>query len=215
MLRAALRNKVTPWLGQHGDMSPPEAWRQIVHRNEDLLASSVLERLGYLSEARGMATLFGACTWTGDRAPASGPVLEAHAWPTPMVGDRREPDWVFVLPEVVVVVEAKWGDGNVPSRAQLEDQLEVVRARWPTHELVQVALVQSGPVEFPEGGLMGLARWDTLRLSVLKQLVGEVPAHERRVLQTILEVLDARNLSFRPAYLDSLPAIAVEFFAWT
>lgn len=215
MLRAALRHKVTPWLGQHAELSPPDAWRQIVHRNEDLLTSSVFERLGYLAESRGVSLLFRACTWVGPARPDPGPIVEAHPWPSPMEDDKRQPDWVFVLPGLVVVIEAKWGDGNVPSRGQIADQIEVVRSRWKTEPLVHLAVVQSGAVEFPEGVVGGVVRWAALHGVVVQELAGESPPHERRVLEAIREVLAERGAPFRPQFLDSLPAITVELEPWT
>lgn len=210
MLRAALHGKVARWLGQHHP-DASAAWREIVHRNEDLLTSSVFERLGYLAGDRGMALLFRASAWQPEARPAPEPIVEAHPWPRPGDDDAREPDWVFILPNRLVVVEAKWGWGNVPSTEQLAGQAEVVWQRWPGREIVHLAVLQSGAVAFPAGVVGGVVRWERLRREVdAERRRDDVPNHERRVLDAMLEVLDRRGLQWTPEPLASLPAFAVE-----
>lgn len=207
-MHATLRHKVTRHLGQHC-AEAPAAWRAIVDRNEDLLTSTVFERLAYLAGPRPISILLRAATFNGDWRPAAEPILESHPWPHPDDDENREPDWVFVLAGVTLVIEAKWGWDNVPSVVQLSDQARVAAVGWPGQRRLHLAIVQSGRVVFPAAVDGAVLRWESLHREVMRELDAEPPAHELRILDDIREVLERRGLG--SLSFASLPNIPVEF----
>ena len=209
MLRAALHGKIAGCLGQQAE-GASEAWRAIVDRSEDLLTSSVFERLSYLPEARAMALLLEAAGSPAEWPPE--PVVHSHAWPHPDDDERTEPDWVFELTNYVVVVEAKWGRNVVPDEGQISRQASAAAVRWGHKPRLHLAVIQTGAVSFGEGVAGRVVRWSDLRRAVHAAMPGANP-HEARILGDIREVLDRRGLA--SMYLHGLAAINVEISAWT
>jgi hypothetical protein len=187
----------------------PAAWRAIVDESEDLLTSGVLERLGYLPRANAMEVLLRAAEVRELRwLPLPESVDESFAWPRIDDGDSWiEPDWVWVTASYLVVFEAKWGRGIVPSESQLEGQQRMCAERWPRKRLLHVALVQSGNVVFPPGSNALVVTWSALRSSISNQLERSQDAAEHRVLIDARGMLDARGVA--APHIATLPAIEV------
>jgi hypothetical protein len=209
MWQAIKHRKVERVLGlQHADA--PAAWRAIVDNSEDLLTSGVLERLGYLPGATAMEIVLRAAEVKELRWLPLPEAIEASI-PWPRVEDDdgwREPDWVWLTASYVVVFEAKWGRGHVPTPDQLAGQRALCQERWPGRRLLHVALVQSGNVSFPDGSSALVVLWSALRTSASSELAKDRPDHERRILLDMRDMLDARGVALR--FLDSLPAISVQ-----
>lgn len=209
MLHAALRHKVGRHLGQH-HAEAPAAWRAIMDRNEDILTSTVFERLSYLAGSRPIRLLLGAAAYRCDWRPTHEAIEQSLPWPKPDDEEDREPDWVYVLGKSALIIEAKWGWNNVPTVVQLADQARVATVRWPTLPRLHLAVVQSGHVVFPSNVSGAVLRWENLHRAVASELAdGDLQPHERRILSDIAEVLERRGLG--AAAFDSLPLIPVEF----
>lgn len=208
MWHAIKNRKVERVLGlQHADA--PAAWRAIVDNSEDLLTSGVLERLGYLPGATAMEIVLRAAEVKELRwLPLPEEIEASIPWPRVEDDDGwREPDWVWLTGSYVIVFEAKWGRGQVPSPSQLEEQRRLCHERWPTKRLLQVALVQSGNVSFPTGSSALVVQWASLRASASMELVKDRPVHERRILIDLRDILDARGVALK--LFGSIPAITV------
>lgn len=209
MLHAALRHKVGRHLGQHHEAAPA-AWRAIMDRNEDLLTSTVFERLAYLGGPRPARLLLDAAELRGSWRPAPAAIEESLPWPKPDDEENREPDWVYVLEGAALVIEAKWGWDNVPTVQQLADQARVAAVGWPKLPRLHVAVVQSGHVVFPSDVHGAVLRWENLHRAISAELGPyDLLSHERRILSDIQEVLERRGLG--AASFASLPLIPVEF----
>ena len=180
----------------------------MVESSEDLLTSVVFGRLGYLRGNLGIELLLRAATPSHlDFIPTPGRILQSMGWPNLATDGLVEPDWVLHSEDYTLIVEAKWGRGNVPSEGQLSAQANAARAAFPRRKLVHVAVVQSGDVTFPPG-VQGLCiTWGQLRQEVLRVLSGDVDMPQRRILRDIRDALDRRGLD--STFLASLPAIAV------
>ncbi|MCB9779846.1 MAG: hypothetical protein H6742_14870 [Alphaproteobacteria bacterium] len=215
MWQAVAHNKVEVVLGQHSS-DAPAAWRAVVDRSEDLLTALVFERLAYLPGVAGTELILRAARPTQlDFIPTPSPILDSVPWPNLADGGPKvEPDWVIETADYTIVVEAKWGRGNVPSEAQIEAQSAVAREAYPRRKLVHLAVVQTGEVRFPPG-VQGLTvRWGSLRQEILRLLGGDLDQPRRRILGDIRDALDRRGLD--STFLASLPALRLrgEFVPW-
>jgi len=194
---------------------PPNAaaaWRKLVHSSEDLLTAGVFERLSYLEGELPLRLVLGACQVRELRSePVPEPIKEVHPWPR-LEGDDevswREPDWVWLTPSQVIVIEAKWGRGVVPGHEQLSSQQRLARRRWGRRTLFHISIVQSGSVTYPSGSQALTLTWRDLREAIASALRGAVPDGQARILRDALSILDARGVSI--PMLDTLPAIAID-----
>lgn len=208
MWQAIRRKKPDRVLARHGQ-DVVAAWRQVVSQSEDLLTSAVLERLGYLPQGLGLELLLrsaevGSMRWI----PIPAPVEKVEPWPNIADGGLLEPDWVWQMPKMVVVVEAKWGRGKVPSIQQLSDQRDMAKTRWPRSRVLQIALIQTGSVDWPVDCNGLVVRWRSLREQVLIESSARAHAPEvGRLLTDILGILDHRGLGTR--FFDSLAELQV------
>lgn len=208
MWHAIKERKVERVLGLHNPRAPA-AWRRTLNHSEDLLASGVLERLSYLPGAQAIEVVLRAAeVKTARWVPIPEPVLQSLPWPHPSDDERIEPDWIWVAESYIIVFEAKWGVGVVPAVAQLRDQARVCSAKWPERRTLQVALIQSGVVDFPPEIDGVVVTWSALRQQALRRLQKEREPALRRVLDDIRDILDGRGLAL--VFMGSLSAVPVE-----
>jgi len=207
MWLAATHNKIEVLLGRHSS-DAPAAWRAVVDRSEDLLTAVVFGRIGYLPGTLGTEIILRAARPISlDFIPTPGPILDSQPWPNLAEAGKVEPDWVLHTPDFSLVIEAKWGRGNVPSASQITAQADVARVAFPRRRLLHVAVVQTGDVAFP-AGVQGLCvRWGLLRREVLRLLRGDLDLPVRRMLCDIRDALDRRGLG--ATFLASLPALHI------
>jgi hypothetical protein len=204
---AAIRKKVDALLG-----SASPAWRRALVVSEDILTATVCERLAYLpGELPVRLLLRSAEPLQIPFIPTPEPIIASEAWPNVSDEGRTEPDWLFETRSYRFLIEAKWGAGVVPERAQLERQYSNFGRTRGKRGLVQIALVQSGKVVPPSGQSVIVVKWGRLRDEVMKELKERSHEHSfglRRTLEDILQALDFRGLD--SVYLETLPAISVD-----
>jgi len=214
MWKATTHRKVENLLGRHS-ADGPAAWRAIADTTEDLLTSTVVERLTYLPGTLATLILLRAAEPQHLRfVPTPGALIESLPWPNVReAGPKLEPDWVLATGEYTLIVEAKWGRGVVPSHAQLLGQREAVLEQR-TGRLVHLVLIQSGRFRAPPQCPCLVVRWSDLRHSVLRSLRDANEPGTRRILGDIRDALDRRGLD--RVFLRSLRGEQVEgtFSPW-
>ncbi len=202
MWSAVRRRKPDRVLARHGQ-DVVAAWRHVVAESEDLLTSAVFERLGYLPNDLGMHLLLqaaevGRLRWI----PLPAEVSDSEPWPNLAEAGMLEPDWIWHAGRLVVIVEAKWGRGVVPTKEQIRDQHVAARERWPRRRILHVVVVQTGTVAWPDDCDGVVVRWRAIRESVQEELRKEQSSAVERILADLLGVLEARGLGTR--FFDSI-----------
>lgn len=209
MWKAIHHRKLERVLAQ-GSPEAAAALRRVVRGTEDVLTSSVFERVAYLPGRLGLELLLDACRPVGGiDVPTAEPIEHSEPWPrwSDGEGSWREPDWVLLTEHRAYVVEAKWGRDVVPTRAQLDEQRRLALELHPDVELVQVVVIQSGAVSAPTGGACLAVTWRRLMRAAERALAASDVPSTRHILGDVVEALAARGLEAR--FLRSLPALPV------
>jgi len=184
------------------------AWRRALAVSEDILTSTVFERLGYLPGDLPIRLLLRAADPVQLRfIPTPEPVIRSEAWPNVSDDGMTEPDWLFETDSYRFLIEAKWGAGVVPSVAQLTEQFDDFGRTRGRKGLIQVAVVQSGTVPLPPGQPLVVVTWGRLRDEVLRESRREHGFGVHRTLSDIRDALDRRGLA--SVFLDTLPGLAI------
>lgn len=207
MWKATIHRKVENLLGQHS-ADGPAAWRAIRDSTEDLLVSTVFERLAYLPGTLATQILLKSAVPQQLRfLPLPGEIIASEPWPNVRdAGPKLEPDWLLATAEYTLVVEAKWGPSNVPSSRQILGQREAVQEQRGGR-LVHLVVIQSGAFLAPAGCPVLALQWSDLRREVLVALRGAQDPGTRRTLNDIRESLDRRGLD--RVFLRSLQSMSV------
>lgn len=111
--------------------------------SEDVLTSSVFERLAYLDDLRLRLVIVGLPGYPAELM-LTGPLVRFHFWPHlrhPDDGRMVEPDVLIEFQSLIVIVEAKRSDSIDAQRvSQLRREVEAVRGEFKGLPLVLIAL---------------------------------------------------------------------------
>lgn len=207
--------------------------------NEDVLTSSVFERLLYLSDQRFWEILSAAIGNEPEIVPwlaESSEIVEANFWPSysfteallAPAAQRREPDMVIRTPRLILIIESKlesaeqyplqWAEQVLAVRGSLGQQLPIVHlaiggfGRYPSLKRVEDMQERARTLlgDFADSALK--VRFEACSWYQLASAVAQLRpslGNERRLLRDVLNVFAWYGI--RPsAWLDTLAVESAE-----
>lgn len=178
--------------------------RRAMRVGEDLLSAMVFGRFGYLpGDLAVRLMLRAAIPVTLKRVPEPFAITAVYPWPNIGEESRVEPDWVLEGSDAVLVIEAKWGRGVVPSAQQLSNEWRRARATWPKKRVFVAAVCDVDSMDHDgEVRNLILVPWMALREQVAAAMAEASSAATHRILRDVTDILDFRGLG--AAYMGDL-----------